>query len=839
MSAPSISFAFLGMNAAATLQGPLPAWTKQLGAQSVPKQTYAAATATDSSGNVYATGFTAGGFDGNSQTGTTDAFLAKYNSSGIKIWSLQKGVASKNLTSTSVAVDSSGNVVIAGYTNTGVDGNSLTGTQDFFVVKYDSTGTRLWTKQLGVASQPTYGNGVAVDSSGNVFVAGTTSGGLDGNTLTGSGDHFVTKYNSAGTKQWTKQLGVSGSSTYGSALAIDSSGNVFVAGHTVGNLDGNTGTGSFDFYVTKYNTTGAKLWTKQLGAGGGAQTYGYAATADAAGNVFVTGYTGGSLDGQTNSGFNSAYITKYDSSGTKQWTRLLDVSSGMTYGYGLATDSSGNILLTGSTDTAIDSNTQTGATDVFVAKYNPTGTRLWSKQLGASSANVQGSGAATDSSGNIFVIGSTSRGLDGNTFIGPQDLFLIKYSSSGSKYWTMQKGSYTGSGGTVDTGAAATDSSGNVFVAGNTDVGLDGNTLTGTTDFYVTKYSASGARLWTKQLGTSSQDTKAYGVATDSSGNVFVTGLTTGPLDGNSLIGDVDYFITKYNSSGVKQWTKQLGKSSGFAQTYAIATDSAGNFYVAGRTDSGLDGNTVTGNFDLFVVKFNSSGTRQWTRQMGVSGRSASAYGVATDSSGNVFVVGQSSGALDGISNQGPYDGFVVKYNASGTKLWTKILDQSLTDVTSEGVATDSSGNVIITGWTDSAYAGNTLTGTRDVLISKYDSSGTVLWNKQLGVASEDTIGQAVATDSFGNIFVSGYTTGGLDGNTLKGSEDFFVTKYSSSGLLQWTKQMGVSAQSTEGYGIAIDSSGRLYIGGTTTGGLDGNTLKGSTDLFISQFIGN
>ena len=94
----------------------------------------------------------------------------------------------------------------------------------------------------------------------------------------------------------------------------------------------------------------------------------------------------------------------------------------------------------------------------------------------------------------------------------------------------------------------------------------------------------------------------ANGVATDSSGNVYVTGGTKGGLDGNTSAGDTDLFVVKYNSSGTKQWTKQLGTSSG---DYArgVATDSSGNVYVTGYTGGGLDGNTSAGSSDLFVVK--------------------------------------------------------------------------------------------------------------------------------------------------------------------------------------------------------------------------------------------
>jgi len=139
----------------------------------------------------------------------------------------------------------------------------------------------------------------------------------------------------------------------------------------------------------------------------------------------------------------------------------------------------------------------------------------------------------------------------------------------------------------------------------------------------------------TKQLGTTSRDI-GIGVTTDSSGNIYVTGYTGGGLDGNTSSGNDDIFLVKYNSSGTKQWTKQLGTSSG---DYGndVTTDSSDNIYVTGYTEGGLDGNTNSGNLDIFLVKYNSSGTKQWTKQLGTSSREWG-RGVTTDSSGNIYV---------------------------------------------------------------------------------------------------------------------------------------------------------------------------------------------------------
>ena len=123
------------------------------------------------------------------------------------------------------------------------------------------------------------------------------------------------------------------------------------------------------------------------------------------------------------------------------------------------------------------------------------------------------------------------------------------------------------------------------------------------------KYNHSGPKQWTKHLGTSSNE-RANGVSTDSLGNVYVAGYTQGELDGNSSVGNYDLFVVKYNATGTKQWTKQLGTTS-YDLAAGVAIDSSSNVYVAGSTEGGIDGNSRLGDRDLFVVKYDSDGNKQ------------------------------------------------------------------------------------------------------------------------------------------------------------------------------------------------------------------------------------
>jgi len=356
------------------------------------------------------------------------------------------------------------------------------------------------------------------------------------------------------------------------------------------------------------------------------------------------------------------------------------------YANGVATDSSGNVYVTGYTEGGLDGNTSEGKADLFVVKYNSSGTKQWTKQLGSSS-NDDAIGVATDSSGNVYVVGGTKGDiLNGVNKRGMTEAFVIKYNSSGKRQWTKLLGTWRKD----FANAVAIDSSGNIYVAGATERDLEDEPrkdFAGKDDLFVVKYDSKGKKHWTKQLGTKRND-RATGVATDSSGNIYVTGYTYWGLDGNTYAGSNDAFLVKYLDNGTKQWTKQFGTSSTDLAD-GVATDSSGNVYLVGYTYGGLDGNTNTGASAIFVVKYNSSGTKQWTKQMGSSSRDYD-YGVATDSSGNVYVTGDTYGGLDNNTNAGSgayyYDLFVVKYNSSGTKQWTKQLGTSSTD-SANGIA--------------------------------------------------------------------------------------------------------------------------------------------------------
>jgi len=335
---------------------------------------------------------------------------------------------------------------------------------------------------------------------------------------------------------------------------------------------------------------------------------------------------------------------------------------------------------------------------------------------------------------------------------------------------------------------------------------------------------------WTTQIGTPQVD-QSGGVAVDGAGNAYISGLTNGDLGGTNA-GFFDAFISRIDPSGHVLWTKQVGTTA-FEYGISVAADVSGNSYLTGRTNGELGGARIGGD-DTFLIKFDSSGNQVWSRQFGTADHD-DGLGVTVDISGNVYVSGDTNGSFSGFANQGESDAFVVKFDAAGNELWAQQIGTDSTDI-SEAVSVDNAGNVYISGLT-TGDLGGTNAGSFDVFLTKFDSSGTQVWTQQFGTASDDR-GNAVAVDSVGNIYISGHTSGSLGGPNA-GSRDPFLAKYDASGNQLWARQIG-TAGDDRGFALAVDSTGNAFISGFTDGDLQGFN-EGSSDVYLAKYdsIGN
>jgi len=198
-----------------------------------------------------------------------------------------------------------------------------------------------------------------------------------------------------------------------------------------------------------------------------------------------------------------------------------------------------------------------------------------------------------------------------------------------------------------------------------------------------------------------------------------------------------------------------------------------------------------------------------WSRQIGTADHDE-AYGVATDSLGNAFIIGNTVGSL-AADNAGAADIFVAKYDESGDLLWKRQIGTAAYD-SAHAVATNASGNVIIAGKTGGAFEGTDY-GYYDAYVAKYDPDGNLLWLKQFGTAGADGV-DSLAVDGFGNIFVGGSSEGGLGGSA--GDTDVFILKLDTSGNLIWSEEYATLLYD-EGASVALDSDGNVFLGGTSS----------------------
>jgi hypothetical protein len=395
------------------------------------------------------------------------------------------------------------------------------------------------------------------------------------------------------------------------------------------------------------------------------------------------------------------------------------------------------------------------------------------------------------------------------------------------------------SGQFTQSNAVTVDSASNVIECGYTQGGLDGNTLTGTFDGFVRKYNSNGTKAWTRQFGVAADTTQCLRAVADSTGNIFVVGYTNGSLDGTTTVASTWGYLMKINSAGVIQWTKMFGGNSGGTYGYALTLGASSSIFVTGSTSVNLNGQTLTGTYDMALIKFDSTGTAQWTTLFGATSATVGAYGVGVDSGGNVFVAGQTDHGLGGNPMIGTTDAYEAKFDSSGTFQTAHQFGVSGTPTHCADLAVDSGDNVLVTGYAYGSIYGGTYmgAGAADFYVVKYDSTGTFYWEKQLGVSGVDTHSYGVTTDSSNNVIVTGYTDGNLDGIPLTGVEDGFVTQFDNLGTKKWTKLEGVSGKATDAAGKpATDVNGNVFISGTTTGGLDGNTVTGTYDAFITKF---
>jgi hypothetical protein len=387
---------------------------------------------------------------------------------------------------------------------------------------------------------------------------------------------------------------------------------------------------------------------------------------------------------------------------------------------GLAVDDSGNVYVTGYSSNGSD-------LDYATIKYNSDGDTLWLRRY-----NGQGYAIAVDNIGNVYV---TGRSVD--SLVVHYIYVTIKYNNMGDTLWVR---SYNGPGEYDVAEAIALDNSGNVYITGRSEG--DNTTI---------KYNSIGDTLWVRRYDRSLGG-NGNAIAVDDSGNVYVTGGSDG-----------DYTTIKYNSIGDTLWVRRYnGPANKHDDAYALAVDDSGNVYVTGGS-----GGIGTNYWDYLTIKYNSTGDTLWVRRYNGPGNDTDwAEALSVDPFGNVYITGKSDGNGTGI------DYATIKYSSTGDTLWVRRYNNG-PGITYDGaidLAIDDFGNVYVTGISEESGSWY------DYAILKYDNNGNLIWEMRYdGPGNGYDLASAIAVDNFGNVYVTGGSTGS------DSFDDYATIKYSQT----------------------------------------------------------
>ncbi len=328
--------------------------------------------------------------------------------------------------------------------------------------------------------------------------------------------------------------------------------------------------------------------------------------------------------------------------------------------------------------------------------------------------------------------------------------------------------------------AMVVDRQGNVHVTGWS------HSLISGIDYATIKYNASGIQQWVVRYDLANGTDYASALAVDDSGNVYVTGQSWGSN------GYYDYATVKYNASGIQQWVATYnGPGNNEDVAYAIAVDDAENVYVTGVSYG------LSSGYDFATIKYNSNGDIVWVRRY-IANSDMWNNAIVVDDLGNVYVTGASYGLNT------CFDYMTIKYNESGAQQWVAIYNGPSNNCDRPtAMVVDGSGNVFVTGFSDTSYYYATI---------KYNSLGVEQWVARYnGTGNSQDDANAIAVDGQGNVYVTGSSIGsGTD-------YDYATIKYNSAGVQQWVQRYnGPGNDDDHAYSLAVDGQGNAYVTGSS-----------------------
>ncbi len=516
-------------------------------------------------------------------------------------------------------------------------------------------------------------------------------------------------------------------------------------------------------------------------------------------------------------------------------------------------------------------------------------TAQWTNTFGSSIDQNQGKSTTVDAAGNVYVTGYFSGEIAFGAFAlksaGNEDIFIVKYNSSGVVQWAKRAGGAENDGGT---GIAVSGTS--VYVTGYmygsanfnnpSATGSSEITSAGYKDIYIAKYDDAGVFQWAKRAG-GTQDDISNAIAISGT-SVYITGRFSETANFNNpsatgsneiiSVGSSDIFIAKYNDAGIFQWTKRAGGVYGDVSN-GIAVNGTSIYITGGFIDkanfnnpSAIGSNEITsaGSSDIFIAKFNDIGNFQWAKRAGGSSEDIS-NGIAVNGT-SVYITGHfgstanfntpSATGSNEITSAGYKDIFLAKFNDAGTFQWARRAGGSdyYEDI-SYGIAVNGA-SIYITGSFDgtanfntpSATGSNEIIGQDDIFIAKFSDTGNFQWARKASGSYNEDQGKAIAVNNTDIYCVGGFreniifsTSTGNNTVTLSSKGlSAFVAKYEETGILQWANTTELQGGDDLGRGTATDAAGNVYVTGEFRGKItiESTTIysAGGADIFVAKY---
>jgi hypothetical protein len=850
--------------------------------------------------------------------GNNDYWIIRLDSNGAKAWEKSFG-GSGDDSLQALQQTTEGGFIVGGYSASAASGNKTSqnfGDADFWVLKLDGAGNKVWERSFGGSGADRLASLQQI-ADGGFVLAGETWSGATGNKTSASyglNDFWVVRLDAAGNKVWDVSLGgLSNERAW--SVRQTSDGGFIVGGRSSSNVSGNKTSpvfGSSDYWLVRLDSSGGKLWERAFGGSDYDELY---TTSPLPGGYFLAGESKSTNGTRTAApyGLNDFWVLKlaqgpyvlalttngagrgsisasppadasgrYASGAVVTLTANANANAGYRFNSwnGDAGGTNNPVPVTMDQDKAVRAN--------FISLAPPVVARL-----PAAMTNFVGAGQLASTQ--IFQVWNAGGSMLSYSTItdvpwlsvAPISGMSVEETNTHTAAVTasdLAVGSYrakiTVSGGSLtqtvnvtlvvlplpandwqqDFGGRDEDSltvlertdDGGFILGGVSDSGRTGNKTTqslGSNDFWIVRVDARGNKIWDRSFGGRGDDF-LESMHPLSDGGFVLAGSSASGIDGNKSsqnFGDADFWVVRLDASGNKIWDRSFG-GAGYDAAYAIEPTPDGGFIVGGESASVPGGTKASPHFgvtDFWIVRLDAAGNKIWERSYGGNGIDQ-LTALQTTPDGGCIVAGNSDSGVTGnkgATNFGGSDFWVLRLDSSGNRVWERTFGGGANDTAWVIEATFDRG-FVIGGSSNSGADGNKTSpnfGDSDVWLLCLDANGNRLWDQSFGGSGSDNL-FSLRQSTDGGFYLGGGSDSPRSGNKTSGNHgqsDFWVVRLGAGGAKLWDQSFGGSGYD-EAYALAVAADGSIVAGGVSESAAEGNKTvptQGAFDFWLMKLV--